>query len=238
VREDNSRLTEDEIKSLTAVIGLSGGMVLSSDNLTTLSKIRANYLSLLLPPYGSSAVPIDLFEREIPRIFSLKVERDFSTWDVVGVFNWQEKEEDLEVDFSLLGLAKGKSYHLFELWQEEYQGVFKERVKLEKIPPHGNKLLVIKEVSPYPQILATTLHLSSGGVEIKESYYSKTLSQLYFKLGLNRKAKGKVIISIPEGFKVQRVYSNAYSQKTKVEEDILIIEVRFDKEAEFRVDFE
>lgn len=238
VREDKSKLTEEEVKSLTAVIGLSGGMVLSSDNLTTLSKIRANYLSLLLPPYGSSATPVDLFEREVPQIFSLKVEKSFSTWYVVGVFNWEEKEEDIEVDFSLLGLPKGKSYHLFEFWQEEYQGVFKERVKLEKIPPHGNKLLVIKEVSPYPQILATTLHLSSGGVEIKESYYSKTLAQLYFKLSLNRKAEGKIVVSIPEGFKVQKVYSNAYSQKTKVEEDILIIEVSEEKEAEFRVDFE
>ena len=69
VRESETDLTPDEVRALATVIALSGGMVLDSDNLPRLSAERRELISMLLPVYGKSAVPLDLFEAtDMPQI--------------------------------------------------------------------------------------------------------------------------------------------------------------------------
>jgi hypothetical protein len=54
-RETDTALTLAEVQTLATVIGLCGGMVLDSDNLTKLSDERRDMISMLMPVYGKSA---------------------------------------------------------------------------------------------------------------------------------------------------------------------------------------
>ena len=82
VRATDTTLSGDEVRCLATVIGLTGGMVLDSDDMTKLSDERREIISMLLPVYGRSAVPEDLFASEIPERLVLDLERAPDDWRV------------------------------------------------------------------------------------------------------------------------------------------------------------
>src|SRR4030067_657255 len=58
LRDSETALTPDEVRTLATVIALSGGMILDSDDVTRLPAERRRGLSRLLPPRGAGAVPL------------------------------------------------------------------------------------------------------------------------------------------------------------------------------------
>jgi alpha-galactosidase len=156
VRETDTSLAGDEVRALAAVIGLSGGMVLSSDKLPNLSAARRDLISLLLPVYGKSAVPLDLFQTpELPALFSL----DCGTHRLLAVFNWSDESSDVEAP-----LPDGH-WHIFEFWEREYLGVREGRLSLPA-PPHGCRLLRLTPDLGRPQVVGSSLHITMGAMEI------------------------------------------------------------------------
>jgi alpha-galactosidase len=159
VRDTDGALTIDEVRSLATVIGMTGGMVLSSDNLTRLSAARRDLVSLLLPVYGRSAVPLDLFQSDdLPQVLELECG---TTHKILALFNWQGEEITLDEP-----LPDG-NWHAFELWREEYLGPLSDLVSVT-IPPHGCRLVRLSRTLGRPQVVGSTLHLLQGALEIAE----------------------------------------------------------------------
>ncbi|HEX7593724.1 MAG TPA: glycoside hydrolase family 36 protein, partial [Anaerolineae bacterium] len=71
-RDDESALVLNEMRTMVSLIGLSGGAVLSSDNLPSIRRGRLKYLKQILPPTGRAARAVDLFENELPQLFALQ----------------------------------------------------------------------------------------------------------------------------------------------------------------------
>ncbi len=167
VRETDTQMAGDEVRALATVIGLTGGMVLNSDNLPKLSDPRREVISQLLPVYGKSAVPLDLFHTsDIPRLLLL----DCGTHVLLGVFNWEDESSEVTVP-----LLDGR-WHGFEFWEREYLGVHEASVTLP-VPPHGCRLLRLTAVNDHPQIVGSTLHITMGAMEIEsEKWDGKMLS--------------------------------------------------------------
>jgi alpha-galactosidase len=156
VRETDTALAGDEVRALATVIGLSGGMVLDSDKLPKLSDERRDLISLLLPVYGKSAVPVDLFQTpDLPALFEL----DCGTHRLLGVFNWSDESADVDVT-----LPEGR-WHAFELWEREYLGVVSGSLALPT-PPHGCRLLRLTPDQGRPQVVGSTLQITMGAMEI------------------------------------------------------------------------
>lgn len=156
VRETDATMTGDEVRALTTVIGLTGGMVLNSDKLPKLSDARRDLISLLLPVYGKSARPIDLFRTpDIPQLLEL----DCGMHRVLGVFNWSDEPGEVTAP-----LPDGR-WHAWELWEREYIGVVEGEVTLP-VPPHGCRLLRLTPVLDRPQVVGSTLHITMGALEI------------------------------------------------------------------------
>ncbi|MEO6197309.1 MAG: alpha-galactosidase [Dehalococcoidia bacterium] len=166
VRESDTALKLDEVRSLATVIGMTGGMVLSSDKLPKLSLERQNLISLLLPVYGKTAVPLDLFQApDVPQVLELNC----GTHRMLALFNWSDEEAMIEEPLP------GSDWHAFELWNEEYLGVVSSLISL-RIPPHGCKLLRLTPVLGHPQVMGSTLHLLQGAMEIAgEDWDGKSL---------------------------------------------------------------
>jgi alpha-galactosidase len=156
VRETDTALVGDEVRALATVIGLSGGMVLSSDNLPKLSPARRELISLLLPVYGRSAVPLDLFQTpDLPHFFEL----DCGTHRLLAAFNWADESAEIEAPLPPGG------WHVFEFWEREYIGVGEGEVSLP-VPPHGCRLLRLTPDLGRPQVIGSTFHITQGAAEI------------------------------------------------------------------------
>jgi alpha-galactosidase len=220
-RETDTALTLTEVQTLATVIGLSGGMVLDSDNLTKLSDERRDLISMLMPVYGKSAVPVDLFTSEHPQRFEL----DCGTHRMLAVFNWAD------APMAVSGRLPNQPSHVFEVWEQKYLGVMRDSVPSE-IPAHGCCLYAIRPASGHPQVIGSTFHLLQGTMEIiGEEWDGKTL-----RLSLRpvAKADGEMFIHVPEGFGVPAAEGVSVSAKgdrvwsigMRVDADVAL-EVRF-----------
>lgn len=126
---------------------------------------------------ATNITPIDLFpyrsevkygplpkgypsEENFPRAMDLKVNAASGVYDVVSVYNWMDKEDEKSITFGKdLGLDPEEKYLVFDFWNEQLVGTFKNSVSTV-VPPHGANVLVIKEQSSNPQLLATSRHIT------------------------------------------------------------------------------
>jgi alpha-galactosidase len=160
--EDEARLTEDEVCSLASVIGLSGGLVLSSDDLPSLPPERRRYIAALLPPFGQSAKPLDLMESELPELYVLRMQRDWGQWIVAGLFNWGDTPARRVLDLARLGLEASRHYDVFDFWNERYYRVSGGQLAFESVAPHSGHVLGVRPASDEPHVIATTFHITMG----------------------------------------------------------------------------
>jgi hypothetical protein len=189
-RETDTALAGDEVRALTTVIGLSGGMVLDSDKLAKLSDERRDLISLLLPVYGRSAVPIDLFQTpDVPSLFSL----DCGTHRLTAVFNWSDELRKVEAP-----LPKGQ-WHAFEMWEREYLGVRGGSLALP-VPPHGCRLLRLTPDLGRPQVVGSTFHITMGAMEIESETWDG--AKLQIEMRAVARDRGELWVWLPGG--VQR----------------------------------
>jgi hypothetical protein len=80
-------LTVPQAEAAATIIALSGGNMISGDRLVDLDARKLEILKRITPSYGEAAVPVDLFDTDIPTTFVLHVKRPFGTWSVVAFFN-------------------------------------------------------------------------------------------------------------------------------------------------------
>ncbi|MCP2619997.1 hypothetical protein NLC35_01980 [Candidatus Aminicenantes bacterium AC-334-K16] len=169
-------LTYEEGQTIVSSIALTGQTYMASD---FMDKLPTRKLELYRKTMPTTPIkPVDLYPfrilknkrngvvwccpqvKEFPRAIDLKVNGVAGDYDVLALFNW--KDEAAEQSFSLeeLGLDPEKEYHLFNFWEEKYEGTTSNTFTA-LIPPHGTLVLIIKEVKPYPQLLSTSRHITS-----------------------------------------------------------------------------
>jgi alpha-galactosidase len=187
-RGSDTALTEHEARTLATAIALSGGMVLDSDDLTKLTDERRGWISLMLPVYGQSAVPLDLFEADgMPRLFEL----DCGTHRMLAIFNWSDEPATLPVP-----LADGTS-HAFDAWAHRYLGALYDALQVP-LQAHGCALFSLRPALDHPQLVGTSFHLLQGAVEVANEKWDGT--SLHLKLRPVAKAEGEIFLAVPPLF--------------------------------------
>ncbi len=131
LRDSDTDLTPDEVRTLATVVAMSGGIVLDSDDLTRLSPERRRMLAQVLPLRGGAALPLDMFERDPPQV--LWRESD----SLLAVVNWADEAADVTVRLPL------PAARLADFWTGEDCGAHQGEVTLPRLPPHASKLLVV-----------------------------------------------------------------------------------------------
>jgi alpha-galactosidase len=160
VRDNRTKLSIEEIRTLVSVIGLSAGMMLSSDDLPQMASDRMDLLSMLLPPLPTPARAAGLLETDMPRQFEVAFDRDFDPLRVVGLFNFEDDAKDLSY-----GLPDGR-WHAFELWSERYLGVVEREVTLALVEPRGCRVLALRPATDAPALVGTTAHIGCGALDV------------------------------------------------------------------------
>ncbi len=198
-------LVLNEMRTLTALTALLGGLTINSDHLPLIRPGRLKYLRQALPPTGVSARPLDLFENELPRLLLLSVERDWGRWWVAGLVNWDERTVETTVHLRDLGLPPGR-YHVYHYWRRRYLGVTADAVTIRRHQPHETAVLLFRPVSDYPTLLTTTFHVCQGAVEVEsvsriEAQPPNSEFGLRIVLSKAGRQEGDVLFSVPDGWR-------------------------------------
>jgi alpha-galactosidase len=162
VRTDRTKLSLEETRTLASAIALSGGMLLSSDDLDKLPPDRLDLLAMLLPPLPQPARPLDLMEHDMPERFEAVVDRAHDPMRLVALFNLDDDAKDVTH-----ALPPGR-WHVFELWSERYLGVREGAVAFALVESHGCRVVALRPASDAPQAVGTTGHIGAGWLDITE----------------------------------------------------------------------
>src|SRR5271157_148428 len=246
IRTTRTKLTEAEIMTQLAVIGLSGGQVAISDDLALLPDDRLRMIALVQPPSPFPARSPDMFMHPAPVMYMADgSSQDHGTWKVVAVINWQKHRRDMVLDLAGIDCDEAGKYHVLNFWKQGYLGTFNgnEKVTVHGIAPHGCALLRVTE-DPGPDqavLLGTTLHVLQGAVEIERfrcDVAEKLLSIVVEKYGKNQ---GSIYVKIPSRFffeMPQDLAEGSTYQIKDMAENIYQIQVRFDNRLELELKME
>jgi alpha-galactosidase len=198
VRDFDTRLSEAEVQSALSLIGLSGGLVISSDDLARLPAERRRLIALLAPILSPGGRALDLLEREMPELYQVPLRTEWASWQLLLVGNWSDRARERTLELESLGLAAETPLHVFDFWQRGYRRYTGPRLPLGRLEPHASRLLRLspaEPVSPAPCLVGDTLHITQGleiaGWEATERRVRITLPDL------GRRVEGELWLHLP-----------------------------------------
>jgi alpha-galactosidase len=243
-RADENDLRPTETGTMAALISLSGGMVLSGDNVATLTPARRRLLQRLLPPSNLAATPLDLFERDEPRLFALPMTGAAGPGLIVATVNWEDHPDTIfiawrqlrpalgEGTMSVWRLADGQRPLLLGSYGRAQQHGDLPPVNL---PPHSTALLLLKAETGHPDLLASGFHLLAGMVEVEEvTWQSRRLTITLAKPGRQR---GSLWIVVPQGYAPSTVRVNGRRRRYTLEQGLLEVTFTLNDRAVVEVAF-
>jgi len=132
-------------------------------------------LSRIYPIHATprSARPLDAFTRDdgIPRIYDYAVDK---TWHQLTFYNPDVKAEaaigvELGKDgsFGGMGLSPGKSYYVYDFWNDTFLGKLPGSGRLEQtLRPGEVRMMSVHEAAKHPQFISTNRHVMQGYVDV------------------------------------------------------------------------
>ncbi|MBS7605689.1 MAG: hypothetical protein QXJ19_04130 [Candidatus Bathyarchaeia archaeon] len=189
---------------------------------------RLNLYKKVLPVYPGRATPIDLFEREYPRVYDLPIKKSFGEWHVIGLFNWEEKPDTIDLDFRRLGFRE--KVLAFDFWEEKFLEVNSGKISF-KIAPFDCKIISAHEDSTFPKIIGTNRHITQGGIEIKDEKWIAYENTLEVSSISPEETNHDVFIYLPANFAPKETFNARIIEYVP---PILRVNVSFGKEEEVR----
>lgn len=202
VREQDSELTEEEVRAWASVVALSGGMLMVGDDLTRLPPERIEgVLRRLLPPVGQAPLVLGPHADDIPQRIRLDVQRPWGRWWIVGLANWSDEPRVVSADCAALGLPSGEHLHAVDLWSGTYVPTFPDEPAT--LPPHALRLLAVRRRLDRPHVLSTTGHLLGDAVDVLAERWDAASGTL--ELQARPGASGDVLIYVPPAWRASPV---------------------------------
>lgn len=196
---DEPRPINEAIVEMTAA-ALSGNSILCMNTPESLSIHRAELMAKLFPLSGNGAKSVDRYNEPFPRIWHLPVETQRESWDILGIFNWNDQQDDVNLNLDTIGLQPDKSYHVHDFWMRQYLGVVSKNVTLINIAPRSAKLLCFREEQQTPQLLATDIHYTQGSVEILSAGWDEFSQSFLVICQPIRQSTGSLFLYVPESY--------------------------------------
>ena len=187
----------EEVRMRLVMMTLAGCSISFSDEFQFLPPSRIRMMQTALPPGNPPMKPLDLFDRWIPSVWQVHCKNDADEWDIVGLFNFENKPEERPVDFAALGLSPESDAAVFEFWEEKFLGVHKKNLTLT-LPPQTSRILAIRKLNGKPQVIGTDMHELQGFHELKKLAWDDSANKLSGECERMPGVSGKVFIYLPE----------------------------------------
>ena len=104
-------------------------------------------------------------------LYLLEINRPFEYWCVLG----RTGGDFTDIRFSDLGLDPKRIYYVFEFWNGRLLGIFSGGFNPGRLDPKFRaQAFCIRERKPHPQLIATSSHVTSGGVDLVDVQWDGT----------------------------------------------------------------
>ena len=166
-------LTLDQARLWVTLVGLTGQLLMASDNMTKLPAERVELLKRIYPV--ADVRPMDLYP--IPtkaHFFDLKVDKPgVGAWDVVAAFNWHAVgSEAVSLDPVALGLPPGR-YSFYDVWAKRLVGVGEGPLPL-LLAPSSCQVIAVRPQGAEPVLVGDSRHLTQGADDLLASDWDAT----------------------------------------------------------------
>jgi len=195
VRPD-SRLNPDEVRSLATAIGMTGGSVLLSDDITRLPDERIELAAALLPPMQENVQVLDWLDAETPQKLRIDLNGPIGKWHVLAYFNWEDLPKETALSPADFRLPED-DYWVRSFWDQRVwraakgNGLFRGR-----LGPHCSLLLAVRPAhEAHAVYLGSSLHISQG-LEIDE--WEEGINSLSIKISPGRSTQAKIDLYLPQ----------------------------------------
>lgn len=112
---------------------------------------------------GRDPKPFDAGLTPSVHLYLLELHRPFESWVVLGRTGGGSER----IRWEDLGLDPKKRYLVFEFWERRFQAPETDSFAPGALPPKFNsQAFVIRERLPHPQLVATSRHITGGGVDL------------------------------------------------------------------------
>jgi alpha-galactosidase len=161
-------LSLEQAQAAATSVAFCGGNVISGDRLVDLDPAKLEILRKITPSCGEAAVPVDLFDADVPTASVLRIRRPFGAWSVVALFN-PGLDAAVERRFPLrrLGLDAAKTYLAFDFWKQRLVGEVANEL-VATVAAGSVTLLALHEQTGEPKVLSTSRHVTQGAVELED----------------------------------------------------------------------
>jgi len=154
-------------KVICSWVALSGQMNSSSEEYAKLKPAQLDLLKRTMPAHRGIARPVDLFEKRIPEIWTVT----FAGRTVIGLFNWESREQTLESALTRLGLAEREKYIAFEYWNDGLTPLFTGTLT-RTLAPQSCEVVSICKIKDHPQVISTSRHITQGMVDLSQEQWT------------------------------------------------------------------
>ena len=120
-------------------------------------------LKRTMQAHGKTARPVDLFQHDPPRIWTVTDEHGRN---VIALFNWSDADQKMDIDLPRCGLAGKNTSAVFDFWKNEFLPPVKNTF-LTTLPKHGCQILAVREIAAdRPVVLSTSRHVTQGMIDV------------------------------------------------------------------------
>lgn len=226
VREDTN-LTLDEVRTLATAIGMTGGSLLLSDDLPSLSAERRRIAEVLLPVIGQRAEVVDWFDRTTPCFVKLPIENATGAYFLLAWFNWSDKTcrpALRPADFNL----PNSCYQIREFWGGQLGLMSDNKPYSEtEVQAHGALLFAAREISgKLPLYIGSDIHISQGN---EVSLVELGAGQVKFQFELPRQISAMVDIWLPAPPQQVLVNGKPADWQNSASEKVYTVGIQFDR---------
>jgi len=98
-------------------------------------------------------------------LYLLEINRPFESWCILG----RTGGDFPEIRFADLGLDPAREYYVFEFWTKKLLGSFQQAFIPGAVDQKSrSQAFCIRERTSHPQLIATSRHITCGGVDLQE----------------------------------------------------------------------
>jgi alpha-galactosidase len=224
VREESS-LTLEEVQTLATVIALTGGSVILSDNMETLSEDRLRIAKALIPSMNQRARVIDWMTQGTPNRLRVDLNGAVGVWHLISYSNWKAQPLEVSLGCEAFGL-KNEEYIVSSFWDSTSWRVGKNDLLFSgTILPHVTLLLAVRALKKAESFyIGSNLHISQG-LEIERFQIGN--GELNLQFSQEKRLAGYIELSLPsipraathQGKVVKWVPTNAGSYRFFLEDE-------------------
>ncbi len=196
----------EQARAICSWTALSGQLFVDSDWLPGLPEERWKILQRTITLHPGVARPVDLFEHEPARIWTVTDTHGPVRRDVVGLYNWTLPAQMVDVTPQRLGLPEAKEYVAYDFWAQRFLPPFKTL----HVPVNGQscRVLAIRPTQSVPQLLSTNRHVTQGMIDVLAETWDAQTQTLRGKSKIEAADPYELDIIVPvsrSSWRVQRV---------------------------------